>query len=65
MTDLGEWRGNTTIEGAPAAIADQHRRHGGTYVVGPAHATAAKTAAELAAMGLRGIYREAADAVDA
>ncbi len=65
MTPLGEWRGNCTIENVSAVIADQERRHGGAYVVGPAHATATKTAEQLAAMGLRGIYKGTPDEVDA
>ena len=66
MSDLGDWHCNTTIEGAEHDVADLERRHGGKYVIGPAHATATKTAEELAALGLRGIYREVenADAVD-
>jgi len=54
--NLGEWRGNASIEGAAGTIADQWRRHQLRCEVGPPHATAAKTAEELVRQGLRGIY---------
>lgn len=56
MIPSGVWRCNTTIEGADAAVADLERFYGGKYVVGPARGTLTWTAAELARMGLRGIY---------
>lgn len=55
------WWGNTKIEDAHATIADLIRRHGGTYVEGPAQGTGTKTAEQLTAWGFRGIYRETAN----